>query len=32
MLRRVAGVKTDVSEERSASNIRVIGIGELGTT
>jgi hypothetical protein len=32
MLRRVALVKTDVSEERSASFIRVTRIGELGTT
>jgi hypothetical protein len=32
MLRRVALVRTDVSEERSASFIRVTGIGELGTT
>jgi hypothetical protein len=32
MLRRVAFVKTDVSEERSASFIRVTRIGELGTT
>jgi hypothetical protein len=32
MLRRVALVRTDVSEERSASNIRVTTIGELGTT
>jgi hypothetical protein len=31
MLRRVALVRTDVSEELSAS-FRVIGIGELGTT
>jgi hypothetical protein len=31
MLRRVALVRTDVSEELSASNIRVTGIGELGT-
>jgi hypothetical protein len=31
MLRRVALVRTDVSEERSASFIRVT-IGELGTT
>jgi hypothetical protein len=30
-LRRVALVRTDVSEERSASNIRVTRIGELGT-
>jgi hypothetical protein len=32
MLRRVAIVITDVSEERSASFIRVTRIGELGTT
>jgi hypothetical protein len=32
MLRRVALVKTDVSEELSASFIRVTGISELGTT
>jgi hypothetical protein len=32
MLRRVALVRTDVSEERSASIVRVIRIGELGTT
>jgi hypothetical protein len=32
MLRRVALVKTDVSEELSASFIRVIRISELGTT
>jgi hypothetical protein len=32
MLRRVAFVKTDVSEERTASIIRMTGIGELGTT
>jgi hypothetical protein len=32
MLRRVALVRTDVSEEPSASFIRVTGIGELGTT
>jgi hypothetical protein len=32
MLRRVALVRTDVSEELSASNIRVTSIGELGTT
>jgi hypothetical protein len=32
MLRRVALVRTDVSVERSASFIRVIRIGELGTT
>jgi hypothetical protein len=32
MLRRVALVRTDVSEERSASIIKVTGIGELGTT
>jgi hypothetical protein len=31
MLRRVVLVRTDVSEERSASNIRVTKIGELGT-
>jgi hypothetical protein len=30
MLRRVALVRTDVSEERSASFIRVKRIGELG--
>jgi hypothetical protein len=30
MLRRVAIVRTDVSEERSASVIRVARIGELG--
>jgi hypothetical protein len=30
MLRRVALVRTDVSEERSASFIRMKGIGELG--
>jgi hypothetical protein len=30
MLRRVALVRTDVSEELSASIIRVTGIGELG--
>jgi hypothetical protein len=32
MLRRVALVRTDVSEELSASIIRAIRIGELGTT
>jgi hypothetical protein len=32
MLRRVALVRTDVSEEPSASFIRVTGNGELGTT
>jgi hypothetical protein len=32
MLRRVDLVRTDVSEERSASFIRVTRIGELGTT
>jgi hypothetical protein len=32
MLRRVALVRTDVSEELGASFIRVIRIGELGTT
>jgi hypothetical protein len=32
MLRRVALVRTDVSEELSASFIRVIRICELGTT
>jgi hypothetical protein len=32
MLRRVALVRTDVSEDRSASFIRVTRIGELGTT
>jgi demethoxyubiquinone hydroxylase (CLK1/Coq7/Cat5 family) len=31
MLRRVALVRTDVSEERIASIIRVTKIGELGT-
>jgi hypothetical protein len=31
MLRRVALVRTDVSEEYSASFIRVTRIGELGT-
>jgi hypothetical protein len=31
MLRRVALVRTDVSEERSPSFIRVTRIGELGT-
>jgi hypothetical protein len=31
MLRRLALVRTDVSEERSASIIRVTRIGELGT-
>jgi hypothetical protein len=32
MLRRVALVRTDVSEEHSGCIIRVIRIGELGTT
>jgi hypothetical protein len=32
MLYRVALVRTDDSEELSASNIRVTRIGELGTT
>jgi hypothetical protein len=32
MLSRVALVRTDVSEELSASIIKVTGIGELGTT
>jgi hypothetical protein len=32
ILRCVALVRTDVSEEISASIIRVIGIGEIGTT
>jgi hypothetical protein len=32
MLRRMAVVRTDVSEKRSASFIRVTRIGELGTT
>jgi hypothetical protein len=32
MLRRVPLVRTDVSEEPSASFIRVTGIGERGTT
>jgi hypothetical protein len=32
MLRRVALVRTDVSEEITASFIRVTRIGELGTT
>jgi hypothetical protein len=32
MLRRVALVKTDVSEEPTASFIKVTRIGELGTT
>jgi hypothetical protein len=32
MLRRVAFVRTDVSEELSASFIRVTRIGEIGTT
>jgi hypothetical protein len=32
ILRRVALVRTDVSEELSASSIRVTRIGELGTT
>jgi hypothetical protein len=30
MLRRLALVRTDISEERSASVIRVTGIGDLG--
>jgi hypothetical protein len=32
MLRRVALVRTDISEELSASFIRATRIGELGTT
>jgi hypothetical protein len=32
MLRLVALLRTDVSEEPGASFIRVTGIGELGTT
>jgi hypothetical protein len=32
MLRRVAHVRTDISEEPNASFIRVTRIGELGTT
>jgi hypothetical protein len=32
MLRRVALVRTDVSEEHSSSIIRMTRIGELGTT
>jgi DNA-binding TFAR19-related protein (PDSD5 family) len=32
MLRRVALVRTDVSEELSASIIRMTKLGELGTT
>jgi hypothetical protein len=32
LLRRVALIRTDVSEELSASRIRVTRIGELGTT
>jgi hypothetical protein len=32
LLRRVALVRTDFSEERVASIIKVTGIGELGTT
>jgi hypothetical protein len=32
MLRHVAVVRTDVSEERSASIIRVTRISEVGTT
>jgi hypothetical protein len=32
MLHRVVLVRTDVSEELSASIIRLTGIGELGTT
>jgi hypothetical protein len=32
MLRRVAHVRTDISEERIASIIKVKIIGELGTT
>jgi hypothetical protein len=32
MLRRVILIRTDISKELSASFIKVIGIGELGTT
>jgi hypothetical protein len=32
MLRRVTFIRTDISEELSASFIRVTRIGELGTT
>jgi hypothetical protein len=32
MLRRVAVVRTDVSEELSASFVKVTRLGELGTT
>jgi hypothetical protein len=32
ILRRVALVRTDISEERSSSSITVTRIGELGTT
>jgi hypothetical protein len=32
MLRRVALVRTDVSEQRIASIISATGVGELGTT
>jgi hypothetical protein len=32
MLRRVAHIRTDVSEELSACLVRVTRIGELGTT
>jgi hypothetical protein len=32
MLRRMADVRTDVSEERIACIIRMRGLGELGTT
>jgi CHASE1-domain containing sensor protein len=32
MLRRVALVRTDISEELSASFMRVTGIGKVGTT
>jgi hypothetical protein len=32
MLRPAAPVRMDVSEERSASIMRVTGIGEIGTT
>jgi hypothetical protein len=32
MLRRVAFVRTEVSEELSASFIRMTSVGELGTT
>jgi hypothetical protein len=31
MLRRVALVRTDISDERSASEMKVTRIGELGT-